>query len=90
MVRGRSVAPRIRIVEYTAHMTTAPSSPASGRDTARGAWERRRRAAWIDYLRSVREADRNDYESAEGNAWELLQRRLRRNDELFAESRATV
>lgn len=63
-------------------MTTARSSQVSARDAATVAWERRRKAAWIDYLRIVREADRSDYEPVEGNAWELLQRRLRRNDEL--------
>lgn len=51
-------------------------------DAATVAWERRRRAAWIDYLRALREADRAAYEDAEANAWELLQRRLRRNDEI--------
>ncbi|MCW2925507.1 MAG: hypothetical protein JWM98_2911 [Thermoleophilia bacterium] len=63
-------------------MTTARSSQVSARDVANVAWERRRRAAWLDYLRIVREVDRSEYEGAETNAWELLQRRLRRNDEL--------
>lgn len=63
-------------------MTTARSSQVPARDAAELAWERRRRAAWIDYLRAVREADRSEYDAAEGNAWELLQRRLRRNDEI--------
>ncbi|MCW2926813.1 MAG: hypothetical protein JWM86_781 [Thermoleophilia bacterium] len=51
-------------------------------DAAVAAWERRRRSAWVDYLRLLREADRSHYEGAEANAWELLQRRLRRNDEI--------
>ena len=57
-------------------------------DAATVAWERRKRAAWIDYLRAVREADRVEYEDAEANAWELLQRRLRRNDEIRDTARA--
>jgi hypothetical protein len=68
-------------------MTTARSSQVPAIDAASVAWERRRRAAWIDYLRAVRESDRPEYESAESNAWELLQRRLRRNDELRATAR---
>jgi hypothetical protein len=44
--------------------------------------ERRLRAAWIDYLRIVQAADRSEYDQVEQNAWEQLQRRLRRNDEL--------
>ena len=63
-------------------MTTARSSQVPAIDAATVAWERRRRAAWIDYLRATREADRGAYDDAEGNAWELLQRRLRRNDEI--------
>lgn len=54
---------------------------------AQAAWERRRRAAWIDYLRSTREADSASYEHSETESWERLQRRLRRNDELLAEGR---
>jgi hypothetical protein len=57
-------------------------------DAATVAWERRKRAAWIDYLRAIREADRVAYEDAEANAWELLQRRLRRNDEIRDTARA--
>ena len=67
-------------------MTTARWSKVPAVDAADAAWERRRRAAWIDYLRATREADRSDYDSVEGNAWELLQRRLRRNDEIHADS----
>lgn len=63
-------------------MTTARWSQIPALDANSIAWERRRRAAWIDYLRVTREADRTAYDSAESNAWELLQRRLRRNDEL--------
>lgn len=63
-------------------MTTARSSQVPAIDAATVAWERRRRAAWIDYLRALREADRAEYEASETNAWELLQRRLRRNDEI--------
>lgn len=63
-------------------MTTARSRETSARDVAEVAWDRRRRAAWIDYLRIVREAERGEYIDVEQNAWELLQRRLRRNDEL--------
>ena len=59
-------------------------------DAAEAAWERRRRAAWIDYLRATREADRSTYSHAEANAWELLQRRLRRNDEILAGVTPTV
>ncbi len=63
-------------------MTTARSSQVPAIGAATVAWERRRKAAWIDYLRVIREADRSEYHSAEGNAWEILQRRLRRNDEI--------
>jgi hypothetical protein len=70
-------------------MTTARSSQVPAFDVASAAWERRRRAAWIDYLRAVREADRGVYDDAENNAWELLQRRLRRNDEIRETSSAT-
>ena len=63
-------------------MTTARSSQTSAPDVAGAAWERRRKAAWIDYLRAVREADESAYAVRETDAWELLQRRLRRNDEL--------
>lgn len=63
-------------------MTTARWSQVPAIDAASVAWERRRRSAWIDYLRILRDADRSEYEAAETNAWELLQRRLRRNDEL--------
>ena len=69
-------------------MTTARSSQVPAVDAAAVAWERRRKAAWIDYLRVVRESARGEYESAEGNAWETLQRRLRRNDELRTEQLA--
>lgn len=70
------------LLGYTAAMTTARSSQVPARDAASVAWERRRRAAWIDYLRALRDADRHEYEAIESNAWELLQRRLRRNDEI--------
>lgn len=63
-------------------MTTARSRQVPARDVASVAWERRRKAAWIDYLRNVRGADRPEYDQVEQNAWEQLQRRLRRNDEL--------
>jgi hypothetical protein len=59
-------------------------------DAAEAAWERRRRAAWIDYLRATREADRGAYDAVEANAWELLQRRLRRNDELRSDAGRAV
>jgi hypothetical protein len=52
-------------------------------DPTNAVWERRRKAAWLDYLRTTREAPRSDYEWLERNAWEQLQRRLRRNDELL-------
>jgi hypothetical protein len=52
-------------------------------DPAQVAFERRRRAAWLDYLRSTREAAAREYEQVETNAWEQLQRRLRRNVELL-------
>ena len=68
-------------------MTTARSSQIPARDTAAAAWERRRKAAWIDYLRIVQDSDRSEYETTETNAWELLQRRLRRNDELLESGR---
>ena len=71
-------------------MTMARSSQVPAIDAASVAWERRRRAAWIDYLRTIREADRVEYEDAEGNAWELLQRRLRRNDEIRETARETA
>lgn len=51
---------------------------------ARTAWQRRRHAAWIDYLRTTREADAGGYDSVEQHAWAVLERRLRRNDELLA------
>lgn len=63
-------------------MTTAKSSEFPTLDAAEVAWERRRRAAWIDYLRAIRESGRGAYDAVESNAWELLQRRLRRNDEI--------
>jgi hypothetical protein len=69
-------------------MTTARSSQVSAVDAASVAWERRRKAAWLDYLRVVRDATRGAYDAVEGNAWETLQRRLRRNDELLEEQRA--
>jgi hypothetical protein len=69
-------------------MTMAGSSQIPMIDAASVAWERRRRAAWIDYLRATREADRAGYEDVEANAWELLQRRLRRNDEIRDTARA--
>ena len=65
-------------------MTTSHQSRQSNTgDPATVVWERRRNAAWIDYLRSTREAPRWEYEQHERNAWEQLQRRLRRNDELL-------
>ncbi|MCW2950516.1 MAG: hypothetical protein JWN41_1529 [Thermoleophilia bacterium] len=64
-------------------MTTAKSRPTSARDGATASWERRRLAAWSDYLRVVRELERSSYDHGEQNAWENLQRRLRRNDELL-------
>ena len=70
-------------------MTTARSSQVPAVDATTAAWERRRRAAWIDYLRVVRGSSHGSYEDAEGNAWEQLQRRLRRNDELRDQSAAT-
>ena len=71
-------------------MTTARSSQIPAVDAASVAWERRRRAAWIDYLRAVQQIDRAAYDDAEGNAWEILQRRLRRNDELRGVAPAPV
>jgi len=52
--------------------------------TATAAHTRRRRAAWLDYLRVTSEAPEASYNADESNAWEQLQRRLRRNDELLA------
>lgn len=51
---------------------------------AQAAWERRQRAAWLDYLRTVREAARTEYDEVEVAAWHQLRRRLHRNDELLA------
>lgn len=65
-------------------MSSARSRELPTRDVTNVAWERRRRAAWIDYLRVVQESDRSEYEQVEQNAWEQLQRRLNRNDELRA------
>jgi len=65
-------------------------APASGppetiaATTANSAHTRRRRAAWLDYLRATGEAPETTYGTVETNAWEQLQRRLRRNDELLA------
>ncbi len=56
----------------------------AGNGPAHAAHERRRRAAWLDYLRATREVAPAEYEAVEAEAWELLQRRLRRNDELLA------
>jgi len=70
-------------------MAMARSGQIPAIDAATVAWERRRKAAWIDYLRAVREADRAEYDDAESNAWELLQRRLRRNDEIRDAARST-
>jgi len=64
-------------------MTTAKSTSASVRDVATASWERRRIAAWTDYLRVARELETSAYVAGEENAWEQLQRRLRRNDELL-------
>jgi hypothetical protein len=36
----------------------------------------------MDYLRISQSAERREYDQVEQNAWEQLQRRLRRNDEL--------
>ena len=69
-------------------MTTAWSRETSTRDVADVAWERRRRAAWLDYLRVVQSSERSAYAQDEQNAWEQLQRRLRRNDQLRDEVRA--
>ena len=69
-------------------MTTARSSQVPAVDAATVAWERRRRAAWMDYLRVVREAERGAYADTEGNAWEQLRRRLHRNDELREQAAA--
>ncbi|MCW2956362.1 MAG: hypothetical protein JWO69_1231 [Thermoleophilia bacterium] len=63
-------------------MTTARSRQVPVREHASAAWERRRNAAWLDYLRISQAAERGEYDQAEQNAWEQLQRRLRRNDEL--------
>lgn len=71
-------------------MTTAKSRPSSVRDVATASWERRRGAAWSDYLRTTRELERGTYEHGEQNAWEQLQRRLRRNDELLQEATSGV
>jgi len=68
-------------------MATARSSQIPAPTAATASWERRRKAAWLDYLRIMQDADRSEYEAAEANAWELLQRRLRRNDELLASGR---
>lgn len=70
-------------------MTTAKSRQVPALDAAKVAWERRRLAAWADYLRVTREAAAGDYHGAEDNAWEQLQRRLRRNDELRDAALAT-
>jgi hypothetical protein len=56
------------------------------RDVATASWERRRSAAWSDYLRVLRELERSAYDQGEQNAWENLRRRLRRNDELLEEA----
>lgn len=58
----------------------------SAPDAARISFERRRRAAWLDYLRTTRDAAAREYEQVETNAWEQLQRRLRRNEELLVGS----
>lgn len=58
----------------------------TGPDSPLAAFERRRKAAWLDYLRTTQVSDSAGYEQAESNAWEQLQRRLRRNDELLAAS----
>jgi hypothetical protein len=38
----------------------------------------------MDYLRVTTDAAPAEYDAVEQNAWEQLQRRLRRNDELLA------
>ena len=58
-------------------MITSPRPAADSRT-----WERRRRAAWIDYLRTTRACSTDDYRTVEQQAWRQLERRLRRNDEL--------
>lgn len=75
---------------YTVRMTTAWSRETSTRDVADVAWERRRRAAWLDYLRVVQSSERGTYTQEEQNAWEQLQRRLRRNDQLRDELAAAT
>lgn len=47
------------------------------------AYDRRRRAAWFDYLQTTREAPRSQYHEIERAAWARLQRRLERNDQRF-------
>lgn len=64
-------------------MHTARSSATSAPNAAVVIWERRRHAAWIDYLATTQDAPRTEYEHVEANAWEQLRRRLRRNDELL-------
>lgn len=65
-------------------MHIARTQSPSASPAALNAWQRRQRAAWLDYLRATRESDRAEYELIEQNAWEQLRRRLNRNDELLA------
>jgi hypothetical protein len=71
-------------------MTPAKSRQSSVRNVAQASWERRRGAAWSDYLRTARELERSTYDQGEQNAWEQLQRRHRRNDELLQEATTGV
>ncbi len=66
-------------------MTCASHHRPSAHDPALVAWERRRRAAWFDYLRTIRSTAAAQYEQVESDAWRKLERRLRRNDERLSE-----
>lgn len=64
-------------------MSCQPPRRSPSPDPGTVAFERRVRAAWIDYLETTRTAPRRDYEAIEANAWARLQRRLERNEQRF-------
>jgi hypothetical protein len=53
------------------------------------AFERRRRAAWIDYLLTTRDERGERYAEIEQAAWSRLERRLERNRQLLDEALAS-
>ena len=61
-------------------MTCTRPSRSIPTDPYAGAYERRVRAIWMDYLETTRTASKGTYDEVERNAWQRLQRRLDRNE----------